>query len=355
MRIENKKIKRKSWFYGILGLFLCVGTAISTKNVVNASADTSDDGGIRTVASYFDGQDDVFLRTNVDTPSYVKNARNGVLVESQEGGTLVYDNLIETSELTKEDLLLELQWTPKTMGTHEFNHLLVRMEDSQDPKCYVEISFYKYNYSDNSKYKLTHVTVKTNTIAEYTALYYRTTNYGTEENPNWVVNPYIRPTINQGTMIWGSFIGAYGTVSNSIPIYYDDNEHAIYTKYVNSAQTYPERYEGSEYVDDQGRFLVLDLDNSEHMGVQKSNLWTGFPSGKAKMSFKTQELEATADAARYMILAIDNQIMDGSYLNDTTAPELTVDIESYSETALPKAQVGKYYSFFKKHLTKFKD
>ena len=345
---KNKNEKRnKLGVCGVIAALLGIGVALlGHTGVITAAADTSKENGIRTVASYFQEQEDVFVRTNVDTPAYVKNAQNGVLVESQDGGTLVYDNVIETEELTKDDLLLELQWTPKTQGTHEFNHLLVRMEDSEDPKCYVEISFYKYNYADDSKYKLTHVTVKTNTIAEYTALFYRTTNYGTKEEPNLVVNPYIRPTKNQGTMVLGSFVGAHGAISNSVPIYYDDTEHAIYTKYVSNAQSYPELYKESGHVDEQGRSLVLDLDDSSHMGTQKSNLWTGFPSGKAKMSFKTQELESTADAARYMILTIDNQTMEGTYLNDTTSPELTVDLQSYKEENLPTAQVGKYYPFF---------
>ncbi len=347
--MRNKKgDKRNKWgVCGVLAALLGVSVAIvGHTGVIAAAADTSKEDGVRTVASYFQEQKDVFVRTDVDTPAYVKNAKNGVLVESQDGGTLVYDNVIETEELTKDDLLLELQWTPKTQGVHEFSNLIVRMEDSEDPKCYVEISFYKYNHSDNTKYKATYVTVKTNTIAQYTSLAYDVVNYGTEAEPNYVVKPTLKSTKNQGTIILGSFIGAYGAVSNSVSIYYDDTEHAIYTKNLNNAQSYPDVYKESGHVDEEGRSLVLDLDDSAHMGTQKSNLWTGFPSGKAKMSFKTLELESTADAARYMILTIDNQTMEGAYLNDTTSPELTVDLQSYKEENLPTAQVGKYYPFF---------
>ena len=344
---KNKGNKRNKWgVCGVVAALLGASAVVGHMGAVAAAADTAKEDGVRTVASYFQEQEDVFVRTNVDTPAYVKNAQNGVLVESQDGGTLVYDNIIETAELTKEDLLLELQWTPKTQGTHEFSNLIVRMEDSEDPKCYVEISFYKYNHSDNTKHKATYVTVKTNTIAEYASLAYGVVNYGTEEEPDYVVKPTLKSTKNQGALILGSFIGAYGVVSNSVSIYYDDTEHAIYTKNLNNAQSYPELYRESGHVDEEGRALVLDLDDSAHMGTQKSNLWTGFPSGKAKMSFKTQELESTADAARYMILAIDNQTMEGAYLNDTTCPELTVDLQSYKEDSLPTAQVGKYYSFF---------
>lgn len=345
--MKRYKKHNKIFLCGALGAMLCAGAIVGV-NVNNFTASAAEDTGVRTVSSYFSAMEDASFSTNVDTPTYVKNARNGVLVESAEAGTLVYDNVIETNDLTKDDLLVEVQLTPKTIGTTEFNQLLIRLEDSEDPKCYVEVSLYKYCWGDNSKYKLTYVTVTTNTIAQYKSLFYELKNDGTKEQPIYTgVTPKLQTNVNQGTMILGSFVGSYGGVSDPISIYYDDTEHALYTKNVSSyTSTTKSLFEDGGHVDEEGRFLVLDMDNATYMGTQKSNLWTGFPSGKAKMSFKTQEVESTADFARYMILTIDNQTMEGTMINDTTAPKLTVDVNAYTEESLPTAQVGKYYSFF---------
>jgi len=353
----KKDKAKKIAFKTCLG-FACLAVAFGvTSNVSLSHASASE--GVRTVASYFEAGEGVEFATNVNTPSYVSDSRNGVMVQSSEGGTLVYNNTIDTTKLTKDDLLFEVQYTPETLGVYEFKQLVVRMEDSVDPKCYVEVSLYRYPWSDNSHKKLTYVTVKTNTITQYKSVHYKLTKSATAPegtNPYSATTP-VQANVNQGTMIYGSFIGANASISDPIAIYYDDSEHAFYTQNVScwpraeeelrdptDAQYKKAVLQKTGLIDENGKALVLDLDDHAHMGIQKSNLWTGFPSGKAKMSVRTAEL--VEDTARYMLLTVDNQALNGAILNDTTAPELSLKLDGYAEDELPKAQVGKYYPLF---------
>ena len=345
---------KKSIFKCVLGV-ACLATAFGVCKGIAPTSASGDDGGMRTVASYFEGDEGVQFTTGVDTPIYVKDKRNGVLVKSKENGTFTYTNLIDTTKLTKDDLLFELQFTPENLGTYEFNKTLVRLEDSVNPKNYVEISLLRYPFNDVTRFKCSVITITTSTISEYKGVYYKTTKSSSAAEGT---NPYtatatVKTGINQGPAVYGSYIGSNGTYSDPVSIFYDDTEHALYTQNLNAwprgAETQDSTYlkealMGTGKVDENGKALLLDLDDASHMGIQKSNLWTGFPSGKAKLSVKT--LELVADEASYTLLSIDNQSFDGEMLNDVTAPELTVDLEGYKENALPKAQVGKFYSFY---------
>lgn len=353
----KKDKAKKIVFKSVLGFACLAATFGGISNVLPLRAGASE--GARTVASYFEGTDGVEISTNVDTPTYVIEPRNGVMVESVEGGTLTYNNLIDTTKLTKDDLLFEVQWTPESLGVYEFNQLVVRMEDSLNAKNYVEISLLRYPFADVTNRKATVVTVTTNTISSYKSVK-NTLTYSSSAAEG--TNPYsstatVKTGVNQGRVIYGSFLGSNGVMSDPVSIYYDDEEHAIYTQNLNiwpresdeqknptEAAYKKEVIQKTGMVDENGKALVLDLDEHAHMGLQKSNLWTGFPSGKAKLTVKTSEL--VADSAKYMLLTLDNQTLDGALINDTTAPELTVDLQGYAEDELPKAQVGKYYPLF---------
>jgi hypothetical protein len=134
-------------------------------------------------------------------------------------------------------------------------------------------------------------------------------------------------------MVSGPFGGLVRGVSNSICLYYDDAEKAIYTQ-----------DDSSKYADENGKLLVVDMDDPYYMGADRTARFGGFTSGKIKMSITTNNV--FGDYARYMILTIDNQTFEGEKLNDITPPALDVDLQGYQENALPKAQVGKLYPFF---------
>lgn len=325
----------------------------------------AEEGGIPTVASLFTAENGVEITTNVNTPSYVAEAANGVFVSSPSAGKVVYNNIIDVTDMTQDSTLFEVQITPQAIGVSEFNQLLVRLEDVEDPKSYVEISLYRYFYNDSSVDRTAHVSVKPDSVEIFNGRYYVNKVQEVpvlDENGEPVLDPetqqpvikkqdnvsyYMREGVRQSTMVQGPFAGAKGGWSNSMKIYYNDAEKTIYTK--DSSLWSPNKATGIltdfGFADEDGKVVVLDMDTASDMGINKTAIWDGFPSGKVKLSIQTNELLGE-DNANYMILQIDGQKFDGEYLNDVTAPELSVDTLGYGENALPNAIVGKEYSFF---------
>ncbi len=317
----------------------------------------AEESGVPTVASLFTADENVTLTTNVDTPSYVAVKQNGVLVSSPAAGRVYYNNVIDMTDMTQESVLFEVQITPNELGASEFNQLLVRLEDVEDPKSFVEISMYRYYYGDSSADRTAHISVKPDSVEIFNGRYYRnqhkqvtvidpaTGEQTTVTQDN--VDYYMREGVRQSTMVQGPFAGAKGGWSNSMKLYYNDAEKTIYTK--DSSLWSPNMTTGilteTGYADEEGRVAVLDMDSAADMGINKTAIWDGFPSGKAKLSIQANEL-LDVETANYMILAIDGQKFDGEYLNDITAPNLSVDTLGYDEAELPLAQVGKKYPFF---------
>lgn len=302
-------------------------------NGVDAQAQSAT--GVRSVQSFFSATDNVTLTPNTDTPSYVAKQANGLLVTSGESGTVYYNNPIDATTLTKDDLLFGLQITPKVSGRREMTQIIVRLQDVDNPKIFMEISLYRYDYEDVALDSIVFITVKTDTIESFRSCTYQN-DYDSKNDENHVT--MIPQNGLRGCQVYGSFAGTKRGYSNSINLFFDNETMTLYSK---DYSTWPDKslYK-TGFADEDGKFKVLDLDSDE-MGNMKKYRWGGFPSGKFTMSFTTQLLNE--DYANYMILAINNQNMDGTLLNDVTAPVLTVDAEQGN---LPTAVVGGYYPFF---------
>lgn len=321
----------------LFGTAVCFSSAIL--NTVSSSAVERPVkiNGPTTVASYFSTTDGATFTTNTDTPFYVENQRNGILVESKVKGAVVYDNLVDVTNLTKEYPLFEIQITPQKMGESEMNQLIVRLEDSENPNEYMNISLWRYSWGYNVDDKVTGITVKTNTIDEYKGLYY--------DEQNGQVSAAISPSkagVKYGTFVFAPFAGAKGGSSSSAKVYYDYANCDLYTDNCYLDQS---KLAEKNLCDEDGKVLVLDMDNHTHMGIEKNSLFKGFSSGKVRISFIVNDILSGFDTARYMILSIDNQNFNGTLLDDVTPPTLTVDTLGYGDE-LPTAQVGKFYKFF---------
>lgn len=281
----------------------------------------STDVGAESVLSYFTAGSGVTLISNVNTPSYVSEKRNGLLVESIQNATVSYNNVIDVSEHTKENLLLEWQPMPKTVGVPEMTQMIVRLEDAENPRYYVNVSMHRYVYNDSALDLITHFLAQPNTVSDY---------YG------WRYGKGMTNALKLGTMVNAPWVGQKKGYSNSLKLYYDNEERALYTALApNDTSAYD--------TDGDGKLLIVDMDDPTHMGTSASKHWTGFPSNKIKISFTTSLLEQSS--AQYMIYNIDGQSFDGKLLNDVTPPELTVDDQGYGEE-LPIGETGKYYPFF---------
>ncbi len=283
--------------------------------------------GSNSVESYFTVSSGVTLEPNTNTPDYLPK-RNSLLVKSDNSGTVTYNTVIDVSNLTKDDLLFEWQPIPSVKGEPELTQMIIRLEDAENPKYYVNISMRRYTYKGNTESLTTHVLAQPNTVSEY---------YGWRYSDKASEHKMTSGNLQLGTMIKAPWVGEKGGYTDSMKIYFDNEERAIYTAL---SPKEPQTFD----TDGDGKLLVVDMDNQSHMGADKTKHWGGFPSNKIKITFTTAMLETPT--AGYMIYEIDGQKFDGVYLNDVTAPTLTVDQQGYADDQAPKAVVGKDYPFF---------
>ncbi len=290
--------------------------------------------GVKRVDSFFSATN-AFLTTNVDTPSYVHNQSNGVLVESKDGGKVTYENVVDISGYTKDDVLCKIQLTPQQVGVAEFNQLEIHIEDYNNPKIYIDVLLYRYPYSGASNQnKISMISAKPNSISAYTAMQYNV--------KDGVFKKSVQNKKEQGAMLIAPFGGAVGSNSEAFELFFDATDLTLYTK--NTSLSPSSIMVENGVADEDGKFVFIDMDNPDYMGVDKANLWSGFTDGRVKISFEATGLYG--ETARYTILEIANQTFDGEYLNDITAPIMNVDLKNSTADNLPNAVVGKAYPIF---------
>lgn len=326
----------------IVALMMSVATTFWTMVSGQQRTDAENEnqnGGFIAVDSLFSTENGVSLKTNQSTPVYVEQVRNGVSVQSKNAKKLKYTKAINVSDNTKDDLLFEMQITPEESGNIELKQFLIRFEDWNNPGCYFEISLTNYPWGQSA---LGIVSAKTNTVSQYRGTSYKINSV---KGPDGKVSYYEVTTSNttdaqHGTVIECAFDGrnatAYHSVSNSVKFYYDNAEKALYA---GNVYDWSGTLTSKGYNTD-GKIKVLDMDLQSDMGSTKSAIWEGFESDFVRLSVETVEMNA--DFANYMIFTIDNQTMEGSIVNDTTPPEIEVDID---ENNVPYGVKGEGFYF----------
>ncbi len=351
--MRKNKIKLCVGALTVGAVSLCSALAVG----LHAGADGSN-GGQQTaqpapqeisVASLFSASNDVNVAVNTNTPSYVTSKpANGVYVDTVEGGKVNYLQQINLNDNTKSDLLMEIQVAPLTTSASEMDQLVVRFEDAVNPKIYMEISIHRYTWGEEGSTDTrvsSQITVKTNTISSFKGYEYKTTTlYENGETVGYKVTPKLGTDARHGTGVRVPFYGAGnkgGYVDNSCKLYYDDETKKVYAAHAGDWSGAITEQGYIDTTDGLNKIEILDLDSYDDMGSNPTNLFGGFTTGMVNVSITSSSV---ADRARYMILNIDGQTMDGEKLNDVTPPVLTVNVD---EENIPYGIVGRAYPFFK--------
>lgn len=396
-----KRVDKLILFFGVV--LVLISIAIGGNQFKKVSADFSE-RDLKHVVSYFQVGENSCLEDDFALPKYISERKNGLKITSyKEDEKIVYDNLIDISNVDKNDLLCELAITPDVSGRMEFGKLVVRLEDSENPRIYFDIILTPNKYDEASIRQYVQTTVQTNTVSSARGAFYggfvdtdkiQDTNKDgkiTYEDIDKAANglgtlidsdnsadiaAYEAERLTKTTM-WERLLNSDGTYnkvicyksmsgvsgyyravaanfagsgvvgySNTVKLYYDNAEKAIYTD--NQAAWPLGVLKNSIYdygVGADTKVKLLDMDDITEMGNNSRAVWSGFPSGKARMSFTVSAFESP-DIANYTILTINNQSFGGIVLQDTDAPELIIDLQDYNNSKLPSALYGQAYPLF---------
>ncbi len=232
----------------------------------------------------------------------------GLMVRIANGDALAFDHVYDMRELSMADKLLEGFVVPTAHGSTDFAKMVFTFTDVEDPSVYM--SFQGNFYDDINAHGLTYFTAGGNGQVQCGLEYVGKLHVGS----------------NQGCMVAHSFMardtGLYWGAQAPKDVAPDFRQFCISYDY-NSNQAWA------------GGKIISDLDDSNYYDT----LWTGFPSGKAKLTISAMNYNsATANMCFTSILGVD--LSAESYL-DKEVPAITVDNDGYER--MPNAVVGGSY------------
>ena len=239
------------------------------------------------------------------------DAYKGVAVDVSSGATISFDREIDMASLTKDDILFEGTVEPKTQGEADFMQMVLTFTDVTDETSYFRLTITDGNADGGSPKHVIYVNGAANGQTAGGMNYDRGV-------PFWqTANIY-------GTSSPSSFRAELlnGYSLHSIKLFYEAKENAIYMP------TYENKM-----------LMVVDFDDPVVFG---GNVWSGFKSGKAKLSVSFINVAETG--GRVIFNEIGGLRLDQNEIVDTVAPQIHVDLGG--EKKAPNALLGTAYSIF---------
>lgn len=228
----------------------------------------------------------------------------GVMAKLSAGDSVTFTQLIDFSEITIDDKLVEAYVTPSVAGALDFAELIFTFTDSQDPSVYFQVHNYGYEWAYNT----------------YTAA-----NGHNQAPAGRHQSQGIH--FDDGYGLW--CVSSFNSKDGSGVIAPDQNRFFVSMNY----QTM--QLQGTGFAGQKN--IYCDLDDPEYFG----EAWTGFPSGKARLSVSAASYKGTyANVCISSVYGIDD-LSENLYL-DTAAPIVTVADEYNGD--MPYGLVNKSYT-----------
>ncbi len=227
----------------------------------------------------------------------------GVGFALEENEALVYNGIIDLTTKTASDSLIELYFTPQTLGVLETDMLDITLTDVYDENNFI--------------------TVRSYSTASMTSNYV-TAGVKNNRKVGW----------NNGELKTWANVGTPGYAS-----------HAGNTE---DGKRYPLSFsfdyaKGEIYLlrsDLSTRTLVTNLRNA----AEHDEVFQGFTTGEAYLKITAHSL--TKPRASFLLRSIDGKTLTDTYTFKYPDAEILVDVFGYEENELPTAQVGKAYEIF---------
>lgn len=244
-----------------------------------------------------------------NTGDLFKNMLNGIVITSTKNDAEIkYNKVIDLTENTKNDSLIELITLPSKKGTLDAWQYTIKLTDIYDEKNFVTIVIFKGSWGNQWSY------IRAGSSNQVLS--------GLESNN--VLTGY-----NVGTPVNYSMTGEYILGNEVLQLYYDNNEKAVYVDNI--------KRPGYSYGNQ-----VIDMDDSQHFA--EKTLWNGFTTGEVYLSLSVQNLQS--EKAQFLVKSVNGVSFENEWIKDTDVPVLMVDTLNYEIGQLPNALVNREYQTF---------
>lgn len=232
----------------------------------------------------------------------------GVIASFHNGASFSFDKTIDLTSLSSETPLLEMMVLPSKEGASDFSKATIVLSDVEDTSKTITISL-----TDSGG----------NIFGR--GCYVKAAANG-QVLSGWEFQQ-LHTDAEYGTPIESSFRGLSSSQTyRPMSFYYDYGEKCLY---------------GSPSADwhTPKKTVIVDFDDKNAF---PSSLWSGFTSGKVKMTFTPGGL--TSATGRILFHSVAGYSLSSSELLDTAKPKISVDYGSEKEA--PSAVVGYDYPLF---------
>lgn len=251
-------------------------------------------------------------------------------------GTFNYNKVIDLSDNTKEDSIIDLFVLSEQTGKPDFHTLFIKLTDANDPTNFIIVSI------RNTQMQYPHFL---NNNATYEYLKYQSYVVGMIGQDQWGAGLESTGKIYKndifGTSTRFSFMnyGYYGdssVFSTEKCIAPEDASLSVRLDY-DTKQLWIKTMADNAYGKPK---MVCDFDDMNYF----AETWNGFSSGKCLMSiYATGFITSSATIG---IKAIEGESLIDKSFEDNVAPVIDVDFGDYSEDNIPQGVVGKEYRIF---------
>jgi len=239
---------------------------------------------------------------------------SGVQAKVGVGAEITFERELDMTARKKDEVLLQMLVSPSKQGERDFGQLILTFTDVENEDVTMTVVASDGNLDSVSG--SAHSYVRASGDGQ--------TSYGREyKGGQWTYS---------STSIYGSpapfsFEGTQGVITDyALNLCYDSEENALYLK--NGAN----HFYGEPY-------LVVDFDD---VALYGTNVWNGFPSGKAKLSVN---FDRFVNESGYVIFSeIDGIDLAQEKIVDNEAPSISIDLKG--EEKAPNSYKGATYSIF---------
>ena len=229
---------------------------------------------------------------------------DGLVVRLAANDKLMFNEVIDVTSVTADDVLFEAFVTADSVGTLDFEKIFVQFTDVEDPENYFKVRYIHTHSSTGGPNTYILAGGNGQPMSGW-------------EGGSWNV---IHVEDQWGACVKHSFMSDYGGNTTDmgkvrLSLRFDAASLAVY----------------------HNQTMIIDFDNPKHFG---NALWSGFKSGKVQMSVWADDYKA--NSANFVITKMAGIDLTSNTMAETDPPEITVDTE-YAVDAMPDAKVGMQY------------
>jgi len=272
--------------------------------------------------SLWEEQAGLTITSNAEAPLYADDDYCGTLLTATRPIEAVFRNVVDLSDNTSDDMLIELFVAPTVAGAIETSCIDIIFTDIHDREKVLDIRLARDAWKwDSMKDSMS---IIAQPKRDFDLKYLQDVCTGSNNYQQYYY---------YAQSIYSSLFGKIdnnneSSVSQSVKLYFDYETGKVYANMATKNSV-------------KGKVCVADLTDEKYVGTGKA--WKKFTTGEVELSIKISSLTQTANV---MILNIDGQSMAGTYTTDTTAPSIFIDYAGNSENSIPCGIKGKPYKIF---------